>query len=46
MIKKISKLIPYGRQNITEKDIQEVVKVLKSPLITQGKVVPKLRNPC
>lgn len=44
MIKKISKLIPYGRQNITEQDIQEVVNVLKSPLITQGEAVPKFEK--
>ena len=31
--------IPYGKQNITKKDIEAVVKVLKSPLITQGPVV-------
>ena len=28
--------IPYGRQNITEDDIQSVVKVLKSDNLTQG----------
>lgn len=28
--------IPYGRQNITEEDIQSVVKVLKSDNLTQG----------
>ena len=32
--------IPYGRQSITDDDIQEVVKVLESPLITQGTMVP------
>lgn len=30
------KKIPYGRQNITDKDIQAVVKVLKSEYLTQG----------
>jgi len=30
------KQIPYGRQNITDEDIQSVVKVLKSDLLTQG----------
>ena len=30
------KPIPYGRQNITKKDIQEVVKTLKSDFLTQG----------
>ena len=33
------KIIPYGRQNILENDIQEVVKVLKSSFLTQGPVV-------
>lgn len=28
--------IPYGRQNITEEDIESVVDVLRSPMITQG----------
>jgi len=31
--------LPYGKQNITKKDIEAVVEVLKSPLITQGPVV-------
>lgn len=30
------KIIPYGRQNITEEDISEVVNVLKSDWLTQG----------
>jgi len=33
-------MIPYGKQNLDEEDIQSVVDVLRSPLITQGKVVP------
>ena len=32
--------IPYGRQSITETDISAVVDVLRSPLLTQGNVVP------
>jgi len=32
----IKKPIPYSRQNIIKKDIDEVVKVLKSDFITQG----------
>ena len=32
--------IPYGRQSISEEDIQAVVEVLKSDFITQGPVVP------
>ena len=30
------KQIPYGRQNITDEDIQSVIEVLKSDLLTQG----------
>ena len=30
------KKIPYGRQNITEEDISEVISVLKSDWLTQG----------
>jgi UDP-4-amino-4,6-dideoxy-N-acetyl-beta-L-altrosamine transaminase len=32
--------IPYGRQTITEADIAAVVKVLRSPSLTQGPAVP------
>jgi UDP-4-amino-4,6-dideoxy-N-acetyl-beta-L-altrosamine transaminase len=32
--------IPYGRQDITEEDINEVIKVLRSNFLTQGSVVP------
>ncbi len=32
-------MIPYGRQDITPDDIDEVVKVLKSDFITQGPVI-------
>ena len=32
--------IPYGRQTITDSDIQAVVEVLKSPFLTQGPAVP------
>lgn len=33
-------MIPYGRQHITDEDIQAVVNVLKSDFLTQGPVVP------
>ncbi|EKD45771.1 MAG: hypothetical protein ACD_69C00143G0001, partial [uncultured bacterium] len=33
-------MIPYGRQQITEDDINAVVKVLHSDFLTQGPVVP------
>ena len=32
--------LPYGRQAITEDDINAVVEVLRSPLLTQGPSVP------
>ena len=32
--------IPYGRQNISEADIQAVVDVLRSDFLTQGPIVP------
>ena len=37
----ISKFLPYGKQSIDDEDIEEVVKTLKSPLITQG---PKIEE--
>lgn len=37
----ISKFLPYGKQTIDDEDINEVVKTLKSPLITQG---PKIEE--
>lgn len=42
MVKKSAKLemIPYGRQDITQSDIDEVVAVLKSDFLTQGPKVP------
>jgi UDP-4-amino-4,6-dideoxy-N-acetyl-beta-L-altrosamine transaminase len=33
-------IIPYGRQSISEADIQAVVQVLRSEYLTQGPVVP------
>lgn len=33
-------MIPYGKQNISEEDIQAVVEVLRSDYLTQGPVVP------
>lgn len=37
-------MIPYGRQSITDEDIQAVVKVLKSDWITQGPVTEKFER--
>ena len=36
--------IPYGHQSITEKDIQAVSEVLRSPFITQGPVIQKFEK--
>lgn len=36
--------VPYGKQNITEQDIEKVVEVLRSELITQGNVVPEFEK--
>ena len=36
----MSAIIPYGRQNISEADIQAVVEVLRSDFLTQGPAVP------
>jgi UDP-4-amino-4,6-dideoxy-N-acetyl-beta-L-altrosamine transaminase len=33
-------VIPYGRQQISSQDIEEVVRVLRSDLVTQGPMVP------
>ncbi len=35
-----SKFIPYGRQDVTEEDIEAVVKVLRSDFLTQGPSIP------
>ena len=35
-----AKVIPYGRQSISESDIEAVVKVLRSDYLTQGPVIP------
>ncbi len=37
-------MIPYGRQDITEDDIQAVVDVLKSDFLTQGPAVPAFES--
>lgn len=37
-------MIPYGRQDITETDIDAVVEVLKSDYLTQGPAVPKFER--
>ncbi|MGN2624131.1 UDP-4-amino-4,6-dideoxy-N-acetyl-beta-L-altrosamine transaminase [Stutzerimonas balearica] len=37
-------MIPYGRQDITEADIEAVVEVLRSDFLTQGPVVPRFEE--
>jgi len=37
-------MIPYGRQNINQEDIDSVVEVLQSDFLTQGPVVPSFEN--
>ena len=37
-------MIPYGRQNISEEDINAVIEVLRSDFITQGPVVPEFEK--
>jgi UDP-4-amino-4,6-dideoxy-N-acetyl-beta-L-altrosamine transaminase len=37
-------MIPYGKQNISDEDIAEVVKVLKSDWLTQGPKVPEFEK--
>ena len=36
--------IPYGRQSISQKDIEAVIKVLRSDWLTQGPVVPEFEK--
>jgi dTDP-4-amino-4,6-dideoxygalactose transaminase len=44
MTNEISRYIPYGRQSISNEDVQAVVSVLKSDNITQGPTVPAFEN--
>jgi UDP-4-amino-4,6-dideoxy-N-acetyl-beta-L-altrosamine transaminase len=37
-------MIPYGRQDISDEDIQAVIDVLKSDFLTQGPAVPKFED--
>lgn len=37
-------MIPYGRQEITERDINSVVEILSSDFLTQGPVIPKFEH--
>ena len=40
MTTKFKTFLPYGRQTITEADIEAVIGVLRSPFLTQGAAVP------
>ncbi len=37
-------MIPYGKQDISQDDIDSVVEVLKSDYLTQGQIVPKFEK--
>jgi UDP-4-amino-4,6-dideoxy-N-acetyl-beta-L-altrosamine transaminase len=37
-------MIPYGRQSITQEDIEAVVEVLRSNFLTQGPAVPRFEH--
>ena len=37
-------MIPYGKQSISEDDINEIIKVLHSDFLTQGPIVPKFEE--
>lgn len=37
-------MIPYGRQDINESDVQHVIEVLKSAWLTQGPTIPKFEK--
>ena len=37
-------MIPYGRQEITDRDIEAIVKVLRSDFVTQGPKVPEFEQ--
>lgn len=37
-------MIPYGKQDITQEDIDSVVEVLKSDFITQGPAIPRFEK--
>ncbi len=37
-------MIPYGRQDVTDADIEAVVEVLRSDFLTQGAAVPRFEQ--
>lgn len=44
IVEHMDSFIPYGRQEITQADIEAVVAVLKSDFITQGPCVPRFES--
>lgn len=40
----MNSMIPYGRQSVSEEDIEAVVEVLRSDYLTQGPAVPKFER--
>ena len=40
----VSRMIPYGRQSINERDVAAVCKVLRSDWLTQGPMVPRFEK--
>lgn len=43
-LENVEPYIPYGRQEITDDDITQVIEVLKSDFLAQGPVVPKFEK--
>ena len=41
---KLKKMIPYSRHNISKEDIKNVLKVIKSDLLTTGPEVEKFEK--
>jgi dTDP-4-amino-4,6-dideoxygalactose transaminase len=37
-------MIPYGRQDISQSDVDAVVQVLRSDFLTQGPMVPRVEQ--
>ena len=37
-------MIPYGRQDVTDADIEAVVQVLRSDFLTQGPAIPRFED--
>jgi UDP-4-amino-4,6-dideoxy-N-acetyl-beta-L-altrosamine transaminase len=44
LLERFNAMIPYGRQDISQADIDEVVEVLHSDFLTQGPMVPRFEE--